>query len=401
MKFYIPTYEEAVNLTEMENSPFYESINFIDGYKVSVFNYRLATSDDFKLDGALEMRGLTFVFNEDGSLYNRYLLMHKFFNLNQTENTQYGEVKNLSIKNVFNKEDGSLATFVKLPNGRIVGKTKMGFDNDQALSINEVYLNNLNIKSLVDNLLNRDLIPMFEYVAPDNKIVLNYFDRNLILIKVRNNVTGEYLDLDKLDVNNISVVDKEFYTLDKMIELTKTLEDKEGWVVEFINGLTIKIKTEWYFRIHMLLTEDVQRENKLIEYVLDEKVDDILSQIPLNDLFTRNKIENISKIVLREVNLLRERIDDAYSNFLKMDISFKEYAINYKKGNDVFSFVALRVKNDNMKKMSVEEIERWYSSHEDYETIVSNTESFNLAKDFLKKKTSRLLEARSWLEKVS
>lgn len=47
MNFYLPTYDECLNLVKMENSPFYESINYIDGYKVSVFNYRLATTADF------------------------------------------------------------------------------------------------------------------------------------------------------------------------------------------------------------------------------------------------------------------------------------------------------------------------------------------------------------------
>jgi T4 RnlA family RNA ligase len=399
---YLPTYNEAVNLVKMENSPFYEMVNIIDGYKISVFNYRLATTDNFKIDGSIEMRGLTFVFDLDGSLYKRYLLIHKFFNLNQTEYTQYDIVKNLTIKNVYNKEDGSLATFIKLPNGKVIGKTKMGFDNDQSISINEIYRNDTSIKKLVDYLLDNNLIPIFEYVAPDNKIVLNYFKKNLILLKVRNNDNGEYIDLDSLGkiTSNISIAEMENHSLDNIIKLAKVLEDKEGWVVEFTNGLFIKIKTEWYLKLHMLLTEDVQRENKLIEYILDEKIDDVLSQIPLNDLFTRKKIENISKIVLDEVNILKNKIDYAYSEYLKMNISFKDYAINNKKGNNMFSFVALRVKNEKLKSLSLKEINEYYNSYEDYVKILKNTESYNISKDYIRKITSRLIESRKWLEKL-
>jgi len=402
MNFYLPTYDECLNLVKMENSPFYEAINYVDAYKVSVFNYRLAKTSDFKLKGGQEIRGLCFVFDTDGSLYKRYLLMHKFFNLNQTEDTLYDVVKNYKVKNVFNKEDGSLATFIKLPNGKVVGKTKMGFDNDQAIAINEIYSTNSDIKRVVDYLLDKELVPMFEYVAPDNKVVLNYFDRKLILIKVRNNNTGDYVELDNLEVslNGVEVVVKENYTLDELINFTKTLEDKEGWVVEFDNGVHIKIKTDWYFRSHMLLTDDIQKENKLIEFILDEKIDDVLSQISLSDIITRNKIANISEIVLREVNNLSSRIDDSYSEYLKLNISERDYAISYRKGNDLFSFIMLKIKNNKLKSLTESEIISLYSSYEKYEDILSNTESFNIAKGEIRKRTLRLMDARKWLSEV-
>ena len=81
----IPTYEQAVELCSGEEAPFYESKMVVDGFNVSVFNYRLAQYKDFanpipekpELKG-YEMRGLTFVFNEDGSLFRRFLLLEKF-----------------------------------------------------------------------------------------------------------------------------------------------------------------------------------------------------------------------------------------------------------------------------------------------------------------------------------
>ena len=87
------TYNQAVTLTQGNEAPFYEARFVVDGYNISIFNYRLAMYSDFRDNFAFEMRGLTFVFNEDGSLYNRYLLLHKFFNLNQVEDSQYSLVK--------------------------------------------------------------------------------------------------------------------------------------------------------------------------------------------------------------------------------------------------------------------------------------------------------------------
>jgi len=91
----LPTYEESILLTNYPDSPFYESKSIVEGYNVSVFNYRLSNWSDFNKPNAKELRGLTFVFNKDGSVYNRYVLLEKFFNLNQVPDTMYSIVKKL------------------------------------------------------------------------------------------------------------------------------------------------------------------------------------------------------------------------------------------------------------------------------------------------------------------
>jgi hypothetical protein len=59
----LPTYSECVEMCSPESSPFYEIKLILDGYKISLFNYRLASSSDFTKSKSKEMRGLTFVFN--------------------------------------------------------------------------------------------------------------------------------------------------------------------------------------------------------------------------------------------------------------------------------------------------------------------------------------------------
>ena len=123
----LPSYQEAVLLCNYPNSPFYETKTEVDGFPISTFNYRLAQSSDFSTPKSREMRGITYVFNKDGSLFNRFILLEKFFNLNQVSSSMYHVVKNYKIKFVNRKEDGSIASFIQLPNGKIIGKTKMGF----------------------------------------------------------------------------------------------------------------------------------------------------------------------------------------------------------------------------------------------------------------------------------
>lgn len=377
MKYFIPTYQEAVNMTAGTEDLFYSSETIIDGYKIVTFNYRLAQYNDFinppgGVENAFEMRGLTFVFNLDGTLYKKYLLLDKFFNLNQVPSTLYSEVKDLEIDNIYSKEDGSVISFIKLPNGRISAKTKMSFEADQALGANLVYSENSKLKSFIDFTLNNDITAIFEYVAPDNRVVLKYYERDLILLRLRDNNTGEYLNLgdfyDKLE--GISVADKINYTLGELINLAKTETDIEGWVVQFIGGKMIKIKTEWYFSLHHLITEDIHRENLLIGHILDENIDDILSKIDLNDTSTIDRINYITEVVQKWIKLKILSVNETYLIYEKL--GRKEFGKNYSKNPD-FTFVMAKVSNKDV-----------------YEKII----------EYLKKVTYRLESARTWLEKA-
>ncbi len=409
----IPTYEQARELCSGEDAPFYESKMIVDGFNVSVFNYRLAQYKDFanpipekpELKG-YEMRGLTFVFNEDGSLFNRYVLLEKFFNLNQVPDSLYSVVKNYKIKFVNNKEDGSIASFVKLPNGKVIGKSKMGFDNDQADGINRVYKTNKEVKSLVDWSLDNNIVPVFEYVAPNNRIVLRYPIEELILLRLRDNVTGKHIDirdhLDKVGTIRVAPFEDEIKDLDQLIELTATQVDKEGSIVtcedEMGRDFFFKIKTPWYMSLHGLLTDDLYREHIIIGYILDDKIDDILGQIPEDEKEAHIRINKIVDIVKKSISDKVSEIEKDYRQYVSMNISKKDYAINHRKNNPNFGFVMNMVKADDLKKMSKEEILDIYDNMEDYEKALQRCEPYEMAKMWLRDLTKRLNLSREWLQ---
>jgi T4 RnlA family RNA ligase len=409
----IPTYEQAVELCSGEEAPFYESKMVVDGFNVSVFNYRLAQYKDFsnpipekpELKG-YEMRGLTFIFNEDGSLFNRYVLLEKFFNLNQVPESLYSVVKNYKIKFVNNKEDGSIASFVKLPNGKIVGKSKMGFDNDQADGINRVYKTNKEVKSLVDWALSNDIVTIFEFVAPNNRIVLRYPSEELILLRLRDNKTGKHIDirdhLDKVGSIRIAPFEDEIKDLDGLIDLTAVQVDKEGSIVtcedEFGRDFFFKLKTPWYCSRHGLLTQDLYREHIIIGYILDDKIDDILGQVPEDEKEAHIRINKIISIVKKSLNEKSVEIEKAYQDYIKSGMSRKDYALTQRKGNPNFGFVMGMVKADDMRKMSKEEILKNYDNMEQYEKSLQRCEPYEMAKLWLRDLTKRLNLSREWLQ---
>ena len=383
----LPSYEEAVELCTKLDSAFYEKKTNVDGYPISVFNYRLAQYKDFsnpipekpELKG-YEMRGLVFVFNLDGSLYKRFVLLEKFFNLNQVPETLYSVVKNYKIKFISNKEDGSIASFIKLPNGKVIGRSKMGFDNDQADGINRVYKTNKDIKSFVDWCLSNDIIAVFEYVSSFNRIVLKYSEEELILLRLRDNKTGKHIDirehLDKIGSIRIAPFEDEIKDLDNLIELTATQVDKEGSIVtcedEFGRDFFFKIKTPWYMSLHGLLTSDIYNEHIIISSILDDKIDDILGQIPEEEVETHQRINKIIEVVKKSISDKIHDLDLSYQVFVDMGEDRKEYALKYRGKEPNFGYVMAMAKG---------------------------IDSYDLAKDWVRDNTKRLMIAREWLKK--
>ncbi len=411
--YFIPTYDDCVEMCSTEDPVFYESKFVLHGYNISVFNYRLAQYKDFvtplpnkPTTKAYEMRGLTFVFNTDGSIYNRYLLLEKFFNLNQVPESMYSIVKDYKIKYVNNKEDGSIASFIQLPNGKICGKSKMGFDNEQANGINRIYKINGDISSFVDWCLDNDITPIFEYVAPHNRIVLRYAQEELILLRLRNNTTGKHLDIkdyyDKLGTIKVAPFDDDFKDLDNLIELTAKQIDKEGSVVQAVdkngNDFFFKLKTPWYMALHGLLTDDIYREHILIGYILDDKIDDILGQIPEEEKEAHERIHKIIAVIRKELSIIIEQIEELYQKFADINYDRKSFAAKYIK-NFYFKPVIDVYKGEELKKLSTEEALEIYDSIEKWEDRIKSCDIYEVAKNIIRDQTRRLILSREWLKK--
>jgi T4 RnlA family RNA ligase len=376
--YHLPSYEDCRAICDAnDNFLFYESKSVIDNFNISIFNYRLSQYNDFvnpvksnKRLKAFELRGLTFIFNKDGSLYKRYLLLDKFFNLEQTPCSMYSVVKDYKIKNIYNKEDGSIASFIRLPNGKVLGKSKTSFQSDQAIEIQKIYDKDPNIKQFVDFCMDKDIDPIFEFVSPQNRIVVPYANTELILLRMRDNKSGEYLDInnytDKLDGISVAVSETG-KTLDELIELRNVIDNKEGWIIQFENGKMVKLKTQWYVDRHRLFTEDLNRENTLIALILDETIDDVLAQI--SEPVKKVEIEKTIEIVNKEVAKMVHQVEELMKNY-KGDR--KEFALKYRK--------------DSMFPLAM--------------GVINGKDIVDVVKQRLKIDTKNLMQAREWMNKA-
>jgi T4 RnlA family RNA ligase len=390
--FKIPTKAEADILVE-ENDAFYCMEHEIDGYKIHVYNYRLASPADFRDNpGSEELRGLCFVQDRgerwvDGQWKrnhcHRFAMLHKFFNLNQAEGYMESDIADKTVRKIWDKEDGSMIRFIKIPNGRVIAKTKMGFTNDQAIAAQRIYDTDKKIKKFVDYTLSNGMAAIFEYVSSSNRIVLQYRVEQLILLQVRDEAEGYYYDIEQVicdsrsivayvrsyDPVSISALSEAAVALEPKYGLTQALTEHEGWVIQFTDGQMIKIKTQWYCERHRLITEDISKENFIIQKILDEEIDDILGQLAEDDPL-RFYVEYLVVEVSKYYNELYVMLLDTMPAGIDPDdkVARKELAMKYRK----WEFFGMLM--DMFKK--------------DTDSIV---------KEYIKRETGHLEQAKRWL----
>ena len=381
---YLLTYEDALKLVnKYDNFNFSKSEYTIDGYKIITFKYFLCEfslfdrplSNDLEING-YDMRGTTFIFNKDGSLWKRYFMLPKFFNLDQVETTQYHLVKDKKIKSIADKADGSLVSFMKLPNGNTFAKTIAGFSNEQVAESMKLYNTDGVLRDFIEDMLELNMTPLFEFVSIFNRIVLIYKKTELKFIGARNNVTGDFIPAcrieTKFDISRVANVMKDGDTLDSMIKLAKTEKDIEGWVIEFDDGQLIKIKCEWYFNLHGIRTENIFREDYVIKNYLELKLDDIIGQLDKD--FDKDSFEFIDRAKLA-VNKFIKHIDK------KVKTLVDEYYDEFNEDWVKFATEKHKYPFFNLIKSKIENPELYNSRRSDY--IISKTKRLNKAKLFV------------------
>jgi len=383
----IPSLEQCLEICN-KNSAFKFKLEEIENRKVYQFNYFLATVNDFlnplKQDEitvtAEELRGLTFVEQSDGS-FKRYLMLHKFFNINQTEFTQYNKVKHEKIVSVSEKLDGSFITFVEI-NGKVFAKSKFSFFSEQAKMAQEIYNSNKNIKTLVDKCLETNIQPFFELISPRNQIVIRYPKTELVLIQLRDSF-GKYAKKNfvRLVATSNNVAYAKYYgpeyTFDFMMSQRETLTGQEGWVITCESGLMLKCKLVSYLQQHHIMTNIATKENEIIQFTLNEEIDDILASIPLDSVELREFIETISSGIVNHINKLTDLIFNKRKTLFDTYPNKKDYAQKTKELIEPEYFtLMMRVYS----KSDIEDIEK-----EVVEFVKRKTSKLNLAREYLAK----------------
>ena len=273
------------------------SVNSKNGYTCICYNiqtpelFDIIPGDEYGSLIRRECRGILFN-STTGEIISRPF--EKFFNLEEKEETKLSNISLLDDHIIEEKVDGSMIrVFMLDENDKLRFGTKRG-ETDISKAA-ELYAHNTydnNFFYWLFNIVNNGMTPIFEWVSKDSRVVIDYDIDQLVLLAVRDNKTGQYVDnLIDLEVpGSISIVDKMSFgnqSLPDIINYVKNFVGQEGVVLYFPdNGKRIKIKSDWYINIHRI-KEQIVQDRHLILTVLNNQLDDVLSILPEYD---RNRI---------------------------------------------------------------------------------------------------------------
>ena len=285
--------------------------------------YMIADETSFLTNYGRECRGVTFD-TATGRCIGRPF--PKFFNVNERPDTQAGVIDWSKLAHVYEKRDGSLIHTVDCVEreGRFRLKCKKSFTAPQAVAAEAWLLNHDSMYcEWVASMVDMNYTVIFEWTAPDNRVVVPYAEPQLTVLACRGNDTGVFLPRDQLElfamevgfplVESMHYADHTYHGNHELLDLARSVEGFEGWVLQFEDGTLLKLKTQWYLDRHHYMTE--LRERDVARAVLHETIDDIKTKIPAEDTSAHKSILRVEQEVvadLESIMLLVDTIDDQY-----------------------------------------------------------------------------------------
>jgi RNA ligase len=275
----------------------------IDKGDYKVIDYVYQDVDTFNLPELQECRGIKF--DANGLILARPF--QKFFN--------YGErgEESLPIHTphvVMEKLDGSMVHPAILA-GKLLFMTRKGHTDVAKKAERFVLSSDAGYLPLCRKLLREGYTPIFEYVGPDNRIVLRYDESSLILLAARHMLTGVMMPRKALlgayaapfSVPLVKAFDP-ISDINTFIRHTRDLEDAEGYVVVFDNGYMVKVKAEDYVLKHRAL-DDLSSKKKIVALCAQGFADDVL---PILDDADRDELIAFNHEVQYQINEMAHRI---------------------------------------------------------------------------------------------
>ncbi len=191
--------------------------------------------DDLWDDVTIMCRGL--ITDIEGNVIAK--AFNKFFNIEQN---RHKESKSFEI---YDKMDGSLGILFNYQDEWILA-TRGSFASEQAIKGFEI-LQRYNYQTLDDN-----LTYCFEIIYPENRIVLDYGNKEALVLLAIFDEDGNERRIENYD--NIFEVVKKYDFKDYKEIKNLNWDNSEGFIVIFSNGERCKIKFENYVELHRKLS---------------------------------------------------------------------------------------------------------------------------------------------------
>ena len=309
-----------------------------------VVNYMVSMSDTFppvetEHDAIRrECRGM--LFYKDGTVMSRRL--HKFFNVNERDETQFHAIDWECSHVILEKLDGSMITPLFTDAGIRWG-TKMGITevSMQAEKFVACHPQYEQFARMV--MVNLGFTPIFEWCSRKQRIVVDYPEDRLVLIAARNTISGKYFSLrwlqeygEMYDIEVVKTYEGSAQSMAHLMDETRDAEGIEGWIIRFDDGHMVKCKGEWYLRIHKT-KDNLLHEKNIIALLVEEKMDDAKAFMLDDD---RKRVEEFETDFWIGVNQTVKSYDLYFDTVVAHGLDRKRFALEWMptiKAQDAFA----------------------------------------------------------------
>lgn len=353
---------EKINLTLLKEMIAEKNV-LVNKHKtlpISIYNYSKSCQFDMIWNEVtLIARGLVL----DNNFNLIALPFPKFFNYEEHASDKLPKIPNEKFE-IFEKMDGCLGIVFKYKNNLICA-TRGSFNSEQS-----IWMKNFFDKNKLSKHIKEDYTYLFEIIYPKNRIVVNYDNKEKIVLLGINDIKNlKELSYDKIkeDYSGIFEIVKRYDNLKgkSFSELQKlNLKNKEGFVLRYKSGFRVKVKFEDYCRLHAIMTRISSRD--IWEYVAyDKDIDELLEKIP----------DEIFKWVDLEIKKFEKQYKEINSSFLEFykkliselnkDFTDKEFALKLNEiaPNSLFKSLAFLYKNEKFDIYNIKIFKSFYPKH--------------------------------------
>jgi RNA ligase len=274
-----------------------------------------------------ECRGIAF-YTDGGEIASRPF--QKFFNAGERADMPLADIQISRPHYNLNKLDGSMIRPLPLSSGVRWG-TKMGI-TDVAMLAEAFTADHEKYRAFAEFCIEWDTTPIFEFCSRDNQIVLDYPTARLVLVAMRFNHTGGYMnrpgvelfgerfDIEVVEIDPVAkITDLVGYVADKKLE-----EGDEGVVITFEDGHRVKVKNDWYVRVHKG-KEMLSSERHLIAYSFSGKMDDLLPALMPDDA---KRVERYIERMHASIDEIASRTDLVYGAMRDEYATKRDFAVS-------------------------------------------------------------------------
>lgn len=272
-----------------------------------------------------ECRGIAFD-AVTGDIVSRPL--HKFFNVNERPDIAVADLGSTNAHLVVEKLDGSMVRPLYVGGGIRWG-TKMGV-TDTAMLAEEFVADKPEYARFAEACRVSGLTPIFEFCSRRSRIVVDYPEDQMVLLAIRANVTGQYIQRSGLETLSEEYGVPLVQTwgghtdTEALIQRVRSMDSGEGIVLQIGGGHAVKIKADAYVLLHKA-KDHLRTESDLLDLYFNGKLDDVMPILSNED---QDRIWAYMRRFDVEMARIGSRINAYYGEANFTYSGQKDYAMN-------------------------------------------------------------------------